>query len=352
MEEATSAGWSCPSFLLDKSHQVLLSQGEGGRHSRQLLNDHILPRLGLSRTAGLPDAATLSLAGGRWAFTTDAYTVTPLFFPGGDIGSLSIYGTANDLAVSGAKPMWLSLSLILEEGFSLETLGRALDSAAGAAREVGLTIVTGDTKVAPRGAVDRMLVVTSGIGQLGGQSLPGVAAFAPGDALLVTGPLARHGMAVLAAREQLDFSPPIHSDAGSLWPAVEALLAMQVTPRAMRDATRGGVAAVLHEWAEPSGKSLLIEEAALPIGDDVRGACELLGIDPLFVACEGTMVVAVSESDVPRALAALRATPISAGAKVIGQVVPRTAAPVFVRGLMGQVRVLDEPSGALLPRIC
>jgi hydrogenase expression/formation protein HypE len=286
------------------------------------------------------------------AFTTDHFVVSPLFFPGGDIGRLCVLGTTNDLAVAGARPLWMSLGLILEEGLPIETLARVLDSIADAAREVGVAVMTGDTKVVPRGAADSIYVNTAAIGELIAPVPPGPAAIEIGDALLVSGPIGRHGIAVLAKREQLGFSPEPQSDCGSLLPAVEALRQNSIVVRALRDATRGGVAAVLHEWARTCGHTLVVNESEVPVSDDVRGACELLGLDPLNIANEGTMVIAVEADHATAALAALRSVPGHERAATIGAVRDAALAPVVVRRGLGREIPLDEPQGAPFPRIC
>lgn len=336
----------------DASSRVTLAHGEGGRAARRLIRERILSRFDAPELAELGDAAVLPPLGGRPVLTTDAFVVSPLFFPGGDIGRLAVFGTVNDLAVAGALPRWLSCSLILEEGLPVDVLDRVLDSAAAAAREAGVAIVTGDTKVVPRGAADGLFVQTAGLGEAVDPLPRGPKALRPGDRLLVTGPIGRHGAAVMCAREELGLDPPPRSDCAPLTPAVDALRAAGLVPRALRDATRGGVAAVLHEWAEASGLSLTLDERAIPVGPDVRGVCELLGLDPLFLANEGTMVVAVDAAEVERALAALRGTAVAQGAAVVGEVAPRRVAPVCVRRALGRDVPLDEPAGAPLPRIC
>ena len=345
--------WSpdCPVVAGD-SERILLAHGEGGRLSRKLIHERIAARYDNPFLVPLADAARLPLLAGPPVLTTDSFVVTPLFFPGGDIGSLAVYGTVNDLAVAGARPRWMSLSLILEEGLPLATLDRVLESIAAAAQQVPIKIVTGDTKVVPRGAADKLFINTTGLGELVEPAAPGPQALAPGDELLVSGPIGRHGIAVLAARDDLGFDPPPRSDCGPLYEAVEALRASGVPCRALRDATRGGVAAVLHEWAAASRLTLEIDEARLPVTDEVRGACELLGLDPLFVACEGTMVVAVESGRSDEAIAALRRCPVSSGVTSIGRVAPASAAPVVVRRMFGRLQPLDEPAGAPLPRIC
>jgi hydrogenase expression/formation protein HypE len=283
--------------------------------------------------------------------TTDSFVVSPLFFPGGDIGSLAVFGTVNDLVVSGARPLWLSLAFIIEEGLELDVLSRVLESIAAAAKRVGVEVVTGDTKVVPRGAADRLFINTAGIGEI--RFAPnGPERLREGDRILVTGPIGRHGMAVMTSREGLEFDPPPRSDCAPLVDAVQALYDAGIEVRAMRDATRGGVAAVLHEWAGVCGMSLCVDEPSLPVTAEVRGACEVLGLDPIHVANEGTMVLAVGSDQAEQALAALRAVPVSQGSVCIGQVVPATSAAVIARRVLGQEIPLDEPLGAPLPRIC
>jgi len=263
-----------------------------------------------------------------------------------------VYGTANDLAVAGAVPKWISLSLIIEEGLPVAVLTRVLTSVAQAAEQTGVHVVTGDTKVVPRGAADRLFINTSGVGELRDPPPPGPAALRPGDALIVTGPIGQHGMAVMASREGLQFDPAPTSDSGPLVRSVAALAANNVTIRAMRDATRGGVAAVLHEWSEASGYTMAVEESRIPVSLEVRGACEVLGLDPLHVANEGTMVVGVPAGEVAAALSALGNVAESARSVSIGEVVESTVAAVVVRRALGRLMPLDEPLGAPLPRIC
>lgn len=330
---------------------VLLAHGEGGRLMRELLASDILPPLTNEFLVAQGDAAVLPGLNAPPVFSTDSFVVSPLFFPGGNIGSLAIHGTCNDLAVAGARPLWVSLSLIIEEGFSRARLRQILSSTAEAARENGVQVVTGDTKVVPRGAADGLFINTAGLGELVFQT-PGPASLAVGDELIVTGPIGQHGLAVLAARENLEFDPPLRTDCGPLFPAVEALWNAGVPVTAMRDATRGGVAAVMHEWAAACGQTLAIEGQSLPVTAGVRGACELLGLDPLHMACEGTMVVAVPTSNVERATKALQSSAVARRAKRIGSVVPKQIAPVVVSRALRRFVPLDEPLGALAPRIC
>lgn len=341
----------CPRPAADPLDAISLAHGEGGRLMRDLLREVILPSFNNEFLTAQGDAAVLPPLRGSPVFTTDSFVVAPRFFPGGNLGSLAVHGTINDLAVSGARPYWLSCSLILEEGFSLGELRRLLESAAEAARSSDVLIVTGDTKVVPRGAVDGLFINMAGVGELV-FPLRGPQALEIGDELLVSGPIGQHGLAVLAAREGLLFDPPLESDSGALFPAVDALRQAGVPVKALRDATRGGVAAVLHEWAEASGQTLAVEGADIPVTAGVRGAAELLGLDPLHIACEGTMVVAVPAGMSEAVLAVLQRVPVSAGAVRVGEVLPSQRARVVVRRALRRLVPLDEPIGAPLPRIC
>jgi hydrogenase expression/formation protein HypE len=342
----------CPIPIGGVQDCITLAHGEGARLTRELLQKRILPRLEIDAAAALDDAASLPALSGRLAFSTDSYVVSPRFFPGGDIGKLAVVGTANDLAVVGARPLWMSLALIIEEGFAYGELDTILSSIAATAAEAGVRVVTGDTKVVPKHAADGLFINTSGIGVVEGDPPPGPAALRPGDQLIVSGPIGQHGMAVLAAREALDACGSVTSDCGLLLPAVAALRTAAVPVVAMRDATRGGLAAVLHEWALACGHTLSVDESRIPLGPAVRGYCELLGLDPIFVANEGTMLLAVPAAEAERALQALRGTQIAAQAECIGSVAARGLAPVTIRRGLGRDVPLDEPSGAFLPRIC
>jgi hydrogenase expression/formation protein HypE len=343
---------SCPTLDATAGDRVTLAHGEGGKLMRQLIREMIMPPFRNSFLQTMGDAAVLPACQGKVAITTDSFVVSPLFFPGGDIGSLAVYGTVNDLAVAGARPLWISLALILEEGLELNVLHRVLESVAAAAGKVGVPIVTGDTKVVPRGAADRLFINTTGVGEIVGSPPVGPAALLEGDEILVTGPIGQHGMAVMVAREELAFAPAPTTDSASLVEAVEALRRARIPVRALRDATRGGVAAVLQEWAEASGKTILVREEDLPVSDAVRGACELLGLDPIHVANEGTMVLAVEAGFAAEALQALQGVAVASEAAVFGKVVFRRLAPVVVQRTTGSVVPLDEPVGAPLPRIC
>lgn len=347
----------CPLPAELTAGRITLAHGEGGRLMRQLIEKLIVPTLASAGSVpsepprDLSDSVLLPAFRHRPVFTTDSYVVSPLQFPGGDIGSLAIHGTVNDLAMSGAQPRWLSLGLILEEGFPIATLVELLQSAARAARANDVEVVTGDTKVVPRGSVDGLFINTAGIGERV-YEMPGPVGIEVGDLLVVSGPIARHGVAVLAAREQLRFEPGPISDCGSLWPIVETLWQARLPVKALRDATRGGVNAVLHEWSRSCQLSMSLSAAAVPVNEQTRGVCELLGLEPLNVACEGTLVAAVAADAVDAVLEAMQSCDIGRESRIIGEVVTAGSSPVVVRRALGQAIPLDEPSGAQLPRIC
>lgn len=345
-------GLACP-VKVGGSDCIQLAHGEGGRLMRRLIRDRIVPTLDNPALRQLDDAARVGQIEGPLLVTTDAFVVSPLFFPGGDIGSLAVYGTVNDLAVSGARPRFLTLSLIVQEGLPCDVLDKVLRSVAQAAARVGVAVVAGDTKVVPRGAADELFLSMCGIGQQIEPVPAGPSELNEADELIVSGPIGCHGMAVLCAREQLQLEPTPISDSQPLWPISESLQqALGTQLVAMRDATRGGLAAVLHEWAEASGKTLVVREADVPVTPEVRGACEMLGLDPMHVANEGTMVVAVRAGFAQAALECLRRHAPTAAAAAIGHVAPRAVAPVVIERATGLLQPLDEPLGAPLPRIC
>lgn len=334
------------------SERILLAHGEGARLTRQLIRDQILAVFPNEYLAAQGDAAVLPPLDGRPVLTTDSYVVSPLFFPGGDIGQLAVHGTINDLAVCGAEPLYLTLGLILEEGLAIDVLQRVLRSIADAVRACGVQLVTGDTKVVPRGAVDQLFINTTGLGRLRPRVDLSPRHARPGDRILVSGTLGDHGLAVLAARERLDFASPLRSDTAPLHDLIARLLHSVDGVRFLRDPTRGGVSAVLHEFAEAAGCSVVVNETALPLSEPVRGACELLGLDPLYVANEGKLLAVVAPEAVERALTCLRGHPLGTPAAEIGEVTAAAPPQVLVRNALGVLRVLDEPSGAPLPRIC
>ena len=332
---------------------VTMGHGGGGRLMQRLIDEIVVPELGGGPLAELGDSALVPWAAGRLALTTDSYVVTPPFFPGGDIGTLAVHGTANDLAMAGARPRFLSLGLILEEGFLLADLRRVLRSIRAAADPLGLRVVTGDTKVVERGKADRIFVNTTGIGEVREDAESSPRRVRAGDRIVLSGAIAEHGMAVLSVRESLGFEGDLRSDTAALWPLVERLLDTAGRDvHAMRDATRGGVASVLNEIARAAGVGMMVEEGAIPVRPAVRAACEVLGLDPLYVANEGRFVGFLPEARVAAALAALRGHPLGADAVVIGEVVAEHPGVVRMRGGLGGTRVLDLLSGEQLPRIC
>jgi len=300
------------------------------------------------------ESAKLLAAGARLAFTTDGYVVKPLVFSGGDVGSLAVHGTVNDLAMCGARPLWLSAAFVLEEGLPLDVVRQVARSMGSAAREAGVALVTGDTKVVERGKGDGIYVTTAGVGLVPPGVSIGPQRIRPGDAVLLSGDLGRHGIAVLARREGLELESPIESDSAPLSPAVSALLEAGLDVHCLRDLTRGGLASALVELTEAAGLEVEVAEAAIPIGPEVAGACEVLGLDPLHVANEGRFVCFLPSAQADAALEVLRGVPVSAGATRIGEV--RAAGPsgplVVLETALGTRRVVDMLSGEQLPRIC
>ncbi|PSN19080.1 hydrogenase expression/formation protein HypE [filamentous cyanobacterium CCP5] len=341
------ASLTCP-LALQRYHQVLLAHGGGGRLMHQLIQEMFLATF-QPEPAWQHDAASLTVQGDRLAFTTDSYVVTPLFFPGGDIGSLAVHGTVNDLAMAGAKPCYLSLSLILEEGLPIDTLWRVVQSIQAAAERAQVRIVTGDTKGVDRGKGDGLFINTSGIGILEHDTWIGPSAVQPGDQILVSGDVGRHGIAILSAREGLAFETAIESDSAPVADRVQALLS-QVPIHCLRDLTRGGLASALNEIALAAEVSMDLASGQIPVQAEVQGACELLGLDPLYVANEGRFVAFVPASAADTALACLRQS--HASAQVIGTVVKRGSAQVTLQSSTGSRRILDLLSGEQLPRIC
>jgi hydrogenase expression/formation protein HypE len=334
--------------------RILLAHGGGGRLTQELVRELFLPALANPALATLSDSAVLeALPPGRVALTTDAFVVDPPVFPGGDLGYLSVCGTVNDLAVAGAVPHALTWALVLEEGLEVELLRTFVRGAARAAKEAGVAIVAGDTKVVPRGKGDRAYVVTSGLGVVPPGRDLGDHRVTAGDAVLVSGPIGDHGATVMACRHQIG-GEGLASDCAPLASLVNALLASGADVHALHDPTRGGVATTCHEVASRSGSRIVLEGAAIPVRPQVRAVCELLGLDPLYVACEGRALVWVAERDGERALAALAAHTLGNGAARIGRVEARSphAAPVALRTPYGTERPLDLLAGAELPRIC
>ena len=329
-----------------RDEQITMAHGAGGKASRALVEGLLAPTLGVR---DLDDAGAV----GDLALTTDSYVVKPLRFPGGSIGELAVNGAVNDLAVSGARPLALSLSLVLEEGLTADQLRAEVDAIALAARSAGVEIVAGDTKVVERGHADGMYICTTGLGQRDPRARLSPAGVAPGDRILLSGSIGEHGMAVMLARGEFELDAPIESDTASLWPAADALLdAAGPGLRCMRDATRGGVASVLNELARSSSVAMLVREEAIPVQPAVAGAAEILGIDPMYVANEGKLVGFVAPDAADAALAALRSVPGCEGVAEIGEVRTEPPGMVLVETSFGGRRVMDQLVGDPLPRIC
>ncbi len=349
----------CPVPLGDRD-TVQLAHGGGGRLMQGLIEGMFLPAFAQGESlreapaaVDVPhDSAVVHMGGLRLAFTTDSFVVSPLFFPGGDIGKLAVFGTVNDLAMAGAKPVVLSAGFILEEGLELETLRRVVGSMRDAAREVGVRIVTGDTKVVDRGKGDGIFINTSGIGQVPEGVDVAPARVSPGDAILLSGDLGRHGIAVLSVREGLRFEGAPPSDCASLAGLVQTMLAAGADIHCLRDLTRGGLAAALNEIAGHAGVGIELDEAAVPVAEPVAGACELLGLDPLYVANEGRLVAFVPAEAAERVLQLMHSHPAAAGPAMIGSVVADHPSVVELRSLLGGGRIVDQLSGEQMPRIC
>jgi hydrogenase expression/formation protein HypE len=340
-----------------KSDRVLLAHGGGGLLTKELIQSVILPELDNPLLRPLDDAAVLRLddAAG-WsadlAFTTDTYVVTPLFFPGGDIGKLAVCGTVNDLAVKGAAPLWMSLGLVLEEGLPIADLQAVIRSVAAAARETGVQVVTGDTKVVEKGRCDGMYVNTAGIGRIVSPSPLGPPMIRPGDAIIVNGFLGDHGTAIMARRTGISFSPELSSDCAPLWDLVRSVLESRADVHALRDLTRGGLAGALCDLAEVCGLNMRIREKELPVRSSVRGACDLLGFEPIAVANEGKLVLFCAATCAADVLATMRAHPLGCDAAVIGEVTERAGGKALLATRIGGERIIDMPPGESLPRIC
>jgi len=337
---------------IEKPEEIRLAHGGGGRFSQQLIEEVFLPILGNKYLNPLDDSAVLNVPASRLAFTTDSFTVDPIFFPGGDIGKLAVCGTVNDISMVGAKPLYLSVGFIIEEGFLISDLKLIVASIKKAAEEAGVIIVTGDTKVVQRGKADGVYINTSGIGILRDGVEVSASKAQIGDSIVVSGPLGYHGMAVVTSREDFGFRTKIKSDVAPLNHLVEKMLETTKNIHAMRDATRGGVATVLNEIAAQSQVGIELEETKIPVGEEVRGACELLGFDPLYVANEGVLVAFVPSSEAKKIVDAMRKLSIGKKSAIIGRVVPEPAGKVILRTQIGSHRIVDMLSGEQLPRIC
>lgn len=340
-----------------KAKTITLAHGGGGKAMRDLIDDVFVaafdnPAMGEMEDQARLDVAGLVADGGRLAFTTDSFVVDPLVFPGGDIGKLAVWGTVNDLAVGGAKPLWLSAAFIIEEGLDVEFLRRIAASMREAADAADVAIVTGDTKVVGRGGADKLFITTAGIGVIPPGLDLSARAIRPGDRVLVNGRLGEHGAAILAARGEIELEMAVESDCRPLNGLVDALLAAAPSTRALRDATRGGIAAVLNEMAVAAGIGIVLEETALPMRSDVAGFCEILGLDPLYLANEGVLVAFVPEEQAEDALGAMRGDPAGDGAAMIGTVAGARPGVVSMNTAFGGSRIVDMLIGEQLPRIC
>lgn len=352
MTAVRSSAPACPVPLSD-TERVQLGHGSGGKMSAALLRDRFLPHLGNPILGELGDGAVVTLGGAEIVVSTDTFVVSPLEFPGGNIGSLAVHGTLNDVAMMGATPAYLTAGFVLEEGLSLDLLDRVVRSMAEAAHAAGVPLITGDTKVVERGKADGLYINTTGFGLLDPAFRPGPRRARPGDVILVSAPIGRHGMAIMAMREGLAFETDIVSDSANLAPLMTLLReSAGEAVRVLRDPTRGGLASALNEIAQASSVGMVVEESALPVPADVAAACEMLGLDPLYVANEGVLVAIVDPDRAEEALAALRTHPLGRDSAVIGRVVESNPGYVVMRTLVGGNRIVDMLPGDQLPRIC
>lgn len=331
--------------------RILLAHGSGGKLSHDLIEKSFVSALGNPILNKLDDSAVFELCG-KLAFTTDSYTVSPIFFPGGDIGKLAVCGTVNDLAMSGATPLYLSLSFIIEEGLLTNELEQIVNSICQAVSEAKVHIITGDTKVVNHGAADKLFINTSGVGIVpAGVDISGANA-QPGDKVILSGSLGEHGIAILSKRQGLEFNVPVESDCAPLNRLVAEMLAVSTDLHCLRDPTRGGLATTLNEFAQQSNVGIRIEEDTLPVNEAVQAACELLGFDPLHIANEGKLVAVVASSDADKVLAKMRQNRYGAEAGIIGEIVEEHPGRVIMKTHLGSSRIVDMPVGELLPRIC
>jgi len=349
--ENAAPAFTCPAPLTSYN-EVLLGHGSGGKLSAELMRDVFLPALRNPILEKLDDQAIVEVNGMRLAFTTDSFVVKPLIFRGGDIGSLAVHGTINDLAMGGAIPLFLSAAFVIEEGLSIDVLRRVVQSMARAAAEAGVPVVTGDTKVVERGKGDGLFINTSGLGLVREGLHLSANQARPGDRVLLSGTVGDHGIAIMAEREGLEFETPLQSDSAALHTLVAAMLEASTAIRSLRDPTRGGLSSTLNEIAAASKTGMMLEEDAIPIREEVRGACEMLGLDPLYVANEGKLVAIVAPEAAGVVLDAMRRHPLGSSAAVIGTVTEAHPGLVALRTAFGTTRVVDMLSGGQLPRIC
>jgi hydrogenase expression/formation protein HypE len=344
-------GTACP-LPITRHEQIVLGHGSGGKLTAQLIERIFLPAFSNPVLDKLDDQAVLEVHGCRLAFTTDSFVVTPIFFPGGDIGRLAVNGTVNDLAMSGARPLYLAAAFILEEGLATDDLGRIVESMSSAAKQAGVQLVTGDTKVVNRGKGDKIFISTTGLGVI--EQLVNISAehARAGDKVILSGYIGDHGMAILSQRENLEFEGVIESDCAALHGLVAEMMDVTDDIHCLRDPTRGGVATVLHEIANHSRVGMLLRETEIPVRDTVRGACEILGLDPLYVANEGKLIAIVPAESADTIVARMRQNPLGGDARVIGEVVADHPGMVLMQTEIGGTRVLDTLFGEQLPRIC
>jgi len=345
---------SCPAPIAQYD-RVLLGHGSGGRLSADLVQRLFLPAFRNDILARLEDQAVCDLAphaAGRIAFTTDSFVVKPIFFPGGDIGSLAVNGTINDLAMGGATPLFLSAAFILEEGLAMDDLRRIAASMRAACDAAGVTLVTGDTKVVDRGKGDQVFITTAGVGVVPEGVSLSASACRPGDRIIVSGTIGDHGIAIMSVREGLEFETALESDTASLADLARVMLEACPDIRCMRDPTRGGVSSTVHEIATASGAGVTLDEAAIPMREEVRGACEILGLDPLYVANEGKLIAVAPAGSADRLVSVMRAHPLGAGSAIVGEIVSAHPGMVVMRSRVGGTRVVTMLAGEQLPRIC
>jgi hydrogenase expression/formation protein HypE len=344
-------GAVCPVPIRDQK-QIVLGHGSGGKLSAELIQKIFLPAFKNDFLSRLDDQAVLPIAGARVAFTTDAFVVTPIFFPGGNIGDLAINGTVNDLAMSGAKPLYIAAAFILEEGLPMTDLERVVSAMSAAARNAGVQLVTGDTKVVNRGKGDKIFITTTGIGLVDSRVRISADRARPGDKILLSGTIGDHGMAIMSRRENLEFESTMESDTAPLHALVAAMIDTGGQLHCLRDPTRGGVATTLNELAASSRVGMIIDERQIPVRESVRGACEILGLDPLYVANEGKLLAIVAPEDAASVLQRMRAHRFGKEAQVIGEVVADHPGMVLMKTGIGGTRVVDVLFGEQLPRIC
>ncbi len=351
MTETPDFNISCP-LPIQQYPQVLLAHGGGGKLMHQLIEKMFLPTFDNSTINLRHDAANINLSSNKIAFTTDSYIVKPLFFPGGNIGQLAVNGTVNDLAMSGAKPLYLSVGLIIEEGLEMTTLWQIINEIKNAAQKANVQIVTGDTKVVDRGKGDGIFINTSGIGIIEHDLNIVPQSLQEGDLILINGDIARHGMAIMTVREGLEMESKIESDCASLASLVLELIEQKIEIHCMRDLTRGGLGSALNEIAETANLGIMIEETKIPIREEVQGCCEILGFDPLYVANEGKFIAFIPEKDSKKALEIMRSHPLGIEAAIIGNVNRNSPGIVQIKSQIGTTRIVDMLSGEQLPRIC